>query len=114
MPETQSQEKKDMLRLCGADLRLVKAVPYKDPGNYVRVSERLAEDLARPEPSGAIWANQFDNVANRLGHYHTPGQEIWRQTGGRIAAFPCSVGTGGTLAGSGLGVRQKNREHEIR
>src|SRR3546814_18674308 len=80
MPETQSQEKKDMLRLCGADLRLVPAVPYRDPGNYVHVSQRIAEDLAKTEASGAIWANQFDNTANRDGHYRTTGPEIWAQT----------------------------------
>jgi len=105
MPETQSQEKKDTLRLCGADLRLVKAVPYKDPGNYVRVSERLAEELAATEPNGAIWANQFDNVANREGHRTTTAEEIWQQTGGRIDAFTCSVGTGGTLAGVAMGLK---------
>jgi cysteine synthase len=99
IPETQSQEKKDFLRMIGADLREVPAVPYKDPGNYVHVSRRLAEDLAKTEPNGAIWANQFDNVANRNGHYATTGAEIWRQTGGKVDAFICSVGTGGTLAG---------------
>lgn len=105
MPETQSQEKKDTLRLCGADLRLVKAVPYKDPGNYVRVSEKLAAELAASEPNGAIWANQFDNVANREGHRTTTAQEIWQQTGGHIDAFTCSVGTGGTLAGVAMGLK---------
>ena len=80
MPETQSQEKKDMLRLCGADLRLVPAVPYANPGNYVRYSGTLAEELAAKEPNGAIWANQFDNIANRDGHYRTTGPEIWEQT----------------------------------
>src|SRR5271170_2142475 len=99
MPETQSQEKKDMLRLCGADLRLVPAVPYADPGNYVRFSERLAGELAKTEPNGAIWANQFDNVANRQGHVETTAPEIWRQTDGTVDAFACSVGSGGTLAG---------------
>lgn len=108
MPETQSQEKKDMLRLCGADLRLVKAVPYKDPGNYVRVSERLAAELAETEPNGAIWANQFDNIANRAGHYATTGAEIWEQTGGRIDGFTCAVGTGGTLAGVGMALKERN------
>src|SRR5207249_11149524 len=92
MPETQSQEKKDMLRLCGAELRLVPAVPYKDPGNYVRVSGRLAEELARVEPNGALWANQFDNVANRRAHYETTGPEIWRQTDGKVDAFVASAG----------------------
>jgi cysteine synthase len=102
IPDTQSQEKKDMLRLCGADLREVPAVPYKDPNNYVHVSGRLAEELAASEPNGAIWANQFDNTANRMGHYRTTGPEIFRQTDGKIDGFICSVGTGGTLAGVGL------------
>jgi cysteine synthase A len=108
MPETQSQEKKDMLRLCGADLRLVPAVPYKDPNNYVRYSGRLAEELAKTEPNGAIWANQFDNTANRDGHYQTTGPEIWEQTDGRIDAFTCSVGSGGTLAGVGLALKERD------
>jgi cysteine synthase A len=108
MPETQSQEKKDMLRILGADLRLVPAVPYKDPNNYVKVAGRLAEELARSEPNGAIWANQFDNVANREGHYRTTGPEIWEQTGGRIDAFTCAVGTGGTLAGVGMFLKERN------
>src|SRR5438876_7508817 len=99
MPETQSQEKKDMLRLCGADLRLVAAVPYANPMNYVRYSERLAGEIASSETNGAIWANQFDNLANRRAHYETTGPEIWQQTGGTVDAFVCSVGTGGTLAG---------------
>jgi cysteine synthase A len=107
IPDTQSQEKKDMLRLCGADLREVPAVPYKDPNNYVHVSGRLAEELARTEPNGAIWANQFDNVANRDGHYRTTGPEIWRQTDGRVDGFICSVGTGGTLAGVAQYLREK-------
>jgi cysteine synthase A len=113
MPDTQSQEKKDMLRLIGADLRLVPAVPYKDPGNYVRVSERLAAELAASEPNGAIWANQFDNVANRQGHIETTGEEIWRQTGGRIDAFTCSVGTGGTLAGVGMALKEHRPDTAI-
>ncbi|MCL6608482.1 MAG: cysteine synthase A [Geminicoccaceae bacterium] len=108
MPETQSQEKKDMLRILGADLRLVPAVPYKDPNHYVKVAGRLAEELARSEPNGAIWANQFDNVANREGHYRTTGPEIWEQTGGRIDAFTCAVGTGGTLAGVGMFLKERN------
>lgn len=108
MPETQSQEKKDMLRLVGAELRLVPAVPYKDPNNYVKVAGRLAEELAKTEPNGAIWANQFDNVANREGHYRTTGPEIWEQTGGRIDAFTCAVGTGGTLAGVGMFLKERN------
>src|SRR5262245_61484841 len=107
MPETQSQEKKDMLRLCRAELRLVPAVPYRDPGNYVRVSERLAEELARSDPHGAVWANQFDNTANRRAHYETTGPEIWEQTGGAVDAFVASVGTGGTLAGVGLALKER-------
>ncbi|HYD64833.1 cysteine synthase A [Azospirillum sp.] len=108
MPETQSQEKKDMLRLIGADLRLVPAVPYKDPNNYVRCSGRLAEELAKTEPNGAIWANQFDNVANREGHRLTTGPEIWFETEGRVDAFTCAVGSGGTLAGVGLALKERD------
>ena len=99
IPETQAEEKMDALRLAGADLRPVPAVPYKDPNNYVKLSGRLAEELAQSHPHGAFWANQFDNLANRQGHYRTTGPEIWEQTGGRIDAFTCAVGTGGTLAG---------------
>jgi len=95
-----------MLRLCRAELRLVAAVPYKDPGNYVRVSERIAAELAQSEPRGAIWANQFDNVANRRAHYETTGPEIWQQTGGTVDAFVASVGTGGTLAGVGMALKE--------
>ncbi|MEK0081947.1 cysteine synthase A [Benzoatithermus flavus] len=113
MPETQSQEKKDMLRLIGADLRLVPAVPYKDPNNYVKLSGRIAEELAKTEPNGAIWANQFDNVANRMGHYRTTGPEIWEQTGGRVDAFTCAVGTGGTLAGVGMALKERNPNVKI-
>jgi cysteine synthase A len=108
MPETQSREKKEMLRLCGAELRLVPAVPYRDPGNYVRVSERLAAELAASEPQGAVWANQFDNVANREGHRATTGPEIWEQTGGRVDAFTCAAGTGGTIAGVGMALKERN------
>ncbi|MBB6255342.1 cysteine synthase A [Nitrospirillum iridis] len=108
MPETQSQEKKDMLRLIGADLRLVPAVPYKDPGNYVHVSRRIAEELAATEPNGAVWANQFDNLANREGHRATTGVEIWEQTDGKVDAFTCAVGTGGTLAGVALALKDRN------
>ncbi|MFO1154355.1 MAG: cysteine synthase A [Rhodospirillales bacterium] len=107
IPETQSQEKKDMLRLCGAEVREVPAVPYRDPENYVKVSGRLAAELAKTEPNGAIWANQFDNVANRQGHYQTTGPEIWRQTDGRVDGFVCAVGTGGTLAGVGLFLKEQ-------
>ncbi len=109
MPETQSQEKKDMLRLCGADLRLVPAVPYANPGNYVRYSERLAKEIAAVEPKGAIWANQFDNVANRRAHIETTGPEIWRQTDGKVDAFVASVGTGGTLAGTAIALKERSK-----
>jgi cysteine synthase A len=108
MPETQSQEKKDMLRLCGADLRLVAAVPYSNPMNYVRYSERLAAEIAASHPQGAIWANQFDNLANRQGHYETTGPEIWEQTNGKVDGFTCSVGTGGTLAGVAMALKERN------
>jgi cysteine synthase len=113
IPDTQSQEKKDMLRLCGADLREVPAVPYRDPNNYVHVSRRLAEELAKTEPSGAIWANQFDNVANRDGHYRTTGPEIWRQTDGKVDGFICAVGTGGTLAGVAAALKERNKAIKI-
>lgn len=113
MPETQTQEKQDMIRMCGAELRLVKAVPYKDPGNYVRVSERIAKELAETEPNGAIWANQFDNTANRDGHYRTTGPEIWRQTGGKVDGFTCAAGTGGTLAGVGSYLKEQNSDIQI-
>ena len=99
IPSTQAQEKKDALRLLGAELVEVPAVPYANPNNYVKVSGRLAERLARTEPNGAIWANQFDNVANRQAHVETTGPEIWEQTGGEVDGFICAVGTGGTLAG---------------
>ena len=102
MPETQSKEKIDFLRMIGADLRLVPAKPYRDPGNYVHVSRRLAEE------TGSVWANQFDNVANRDGHRDTTAQEIWQQTGGKVDAFTCASGSGGTLAGVALGLKAKN------
>jgi len=108
MPETQSQEKKDMLHLCGADLRLVPAVPYANPDNYVRYSERLATEIAAVEPKGAIWANQFDNIANRRAHIETTGPEIWEQTDGKVDAFVSSVGTGGTLAGIAMALKERN------
>jgi cysteine synthase len=108
MPETQSQEKKDMLRLCGADLRLVPALPYANPGNYVRYSEALAKEIAAKEPNGAIWANQFDNTANRDGHYRTTGPEIWEQTDGKVDGFTCSVGSGGTLVGVAMALKERN------
>jgi cysteine synthase A len=113
MPETQSQEKKDMLRLCGADLRLVPAAPYTNPNNYVRYSERLAAEIATQEPNGAVWANQFDNLANRRGHYETTGPEIWEQTQGKVDGFACSVGTGGTLSGAGTALKERNRDVKI-
>lgn len=113
IPETQSQEKKDMLRLAGADLRQVPAVPYKDPNNYVHFSRRLAEELAESEPNGAIWANQFDNVANRQGHVETTGPEIWAQTDGKVDGFICAVGTGGTLAGTAAALRERKPDIAI-
>jgi cysteine synthase A len=113
MPETQSMEKQDMLRLCGADLRLVAAVPYANPMNYVRYSERLAQEIAQQEPKGAVWANQFDNLANRQGHYETTGPEIWQQTDGKVDAFVASVGTGGTLAGVAIALKERNPKVRI-
>ncbi|MGB7098743.1 MAG: cysteine synthase A [Xanthobacteraceae bacterium] len=113
IPETQSQEKKDTLRLCGAELVEVPAVPYSNPNNYVKVSGRLAEQLAKTEKNGAIWANQFDNVANRQGHVETTGPEIWRQTDGKVDGFTCAVGTGGTLAGIGIALKSFNKAVRI-
>ena len=113
IPETQSQEKKDMLKLCGAELIEVPAAPYRDPNNYVKYSGRLADELAQTESDGAVWANQFDNVANRKGHIETTGPEIWRQTGGNIDGFVCSVGTGGTLAGIGMYLKSKRQKIKI-
>jgi cysteine synthase A len=107
IPDTQSQEKKDMLRLSGADVREVPAVPYSNPDNYVKISGRLAAEMAAAERNGAIWANQFDNVANREGHRATTGPEIWRQTAGRVDGFVCAVGTGGTLSGVGMFLKQQ-------
>ena len=107
IPETQSQEKKDMLRLAGAELVEVPAAPYKNPNNYVRYSGRLAEELAKTEPNGAIWANQFDNVANRMAHIIGTGPEIWEQTGGKVDGFICAVGSGGTLAGVGMALQPR-------
>ncbi|HEY1393381.1 MAG TPA: cysteine synthase A, partial [Methylibium sp.] len=106
IPQTQSQEKKDALRLCGADLREVPAAPYSDPNNYVHVAERLAAELARSEPNGVLYANQWDNLSNRDGHVRSTGPEIWQQTDGRIDGFTCAIGTGGTLAGVGLYLKQ--------
>jgi cysteine synthase len=113
IPDTQSQEKKDTLRLCGAELVEVLAVPYANPNNYVKVSGRLADQLAKSEPNGAIWANQFDNVANRDGHLQTTGPEIWNQTDGKVDGFTCAVGTGGTLAGVGIALKERNRSIKI-
>jgi cysteine synthase len=113
IPDTQSQEKKDMLRLQGAELIEVPAVPYSDPNNYVKLSGRLAEKLAHDHVQGAIWANQFDNVANRQGHIETTGPEIWTDTNGKIDGFVCSVGTGGTLAGVAIALKAKNPKIKI-
>jgi cysteine synthase A len=110
IPDTQSQEKKDMLRLCGAQLREVPAVPYSDPNNYVHVAQRLAQELAKSEPKGVLYANQWDNVSNRDGHYRSTGPEIWNQTDGRVDAFVCAIGTGGTLAGVGRYLKEKRRD----
>jgi cysteine synthase A len=113
IPETQSQEKKDTLRMVGADLIEVPAAPYSNPNNYIRYSGRLAEMMAKTEPYGAIWANQFDNLANRRGHYETTGPEIWEQTQGRIDGFVSAVGTGGTLAGVGMALKERNHNVKI-
>jgi cysteine synthase A len=113
IPDTQSQEKKDMLRLQGAELIEVPAVGYSDPNNYVKLSGRLAERLGKEHPQGAIWANQFDNIANRQGHFETTGPEIWADTKGTIDGFVCSVGTGGTLAGVGMALKAKNPKVKI-
>ena len=107
IPETQSQEKKDMLRLAGAELVEVPAAPYKNPNNYVRYSGRLAQELAKTEPNGAIWANQFDNTANRQAHIETTGPEIWAQTEGELDGFICAAGSGGTIAGMGMYLQPK-------
>ncbi|PWJ79453.1 cysteine synthase A [Pseudaminobacter salicylatoxidans] len=113
IPDTQSQEKKDALRLLGAELIEVPAVPYKNPNNYVKVSGRLAEQLAKTDSNGAIWANQFDNIANRDGHIRTTAQEIWTQTNGKVDGFVSAVGTGGTLAGVAAGLREKSRNVKV-
>ena len=113
IPDTQSQEKKDMLRLQGAELIEVPAVAYANPNNYVKISGRLAERLAKEHPQGAIWANQFDNVANRRGHYETTGPEIFAQTDGKVDGFTCAVGTGGTLAGVGMALKERNKNIKI-
>ena len=113
IPDTQSQEKKDTLRMVGAELIEVPAVPYSNPNNYVRYSGRLAEMLTKTEPHGAVWANQFDNVANHRGHYETTGPEIWEQTQGRIDGFVSAVGTGGTLAGVGMALKERDKRIKI-
>ena len=113
MPDTQSQEKKDALRISGADLRLVPARPYKDPNNYVRYSESLADELDKTHPGGVIWANQFDNVANRQAHFDTTGPEIWNQTKGQIDGFICAVGSGGTLGGISQYLKSQNPKIQI-
>ena len=113
IPDTQSQEKKDTLRLLGAELVEVPAVPYANPNNYVKVSGRMAARLAESDPNGAVWANQFDNVANREAHFRTTGPEIWEQTGGRVDGFVCAVGTGGTLAGVAAALRAHKPEVAI-
>ena len=110
IPKTQSQEKKDMLRLCGAELMEVAALPYRNPDNYVHVSERVAAERAKTEPNGALWANQWDNTANRNGHYKSTGPEIWKQTEGTIDGFTCAICTGGTLAGTGSFLKEKNKD----
>jgi cysteine synthase A len=113
IPRTQSQEKKDAIRLFGAELIEVDAVPYANPKNYVRYSGALAEERAKTEPNGAVWANQFDNVANRQGHYETTGPEIWEQTGGKVDGFICAVGSGGTLAGVAMALRERRPDVQI-
>lgn len=113
IPETQSQEKKDTLRLLGATLVEVPAVPYRNPNNYVKYSARLAETLAKTEPNGAIWANQFDNVANRQAHVETTAEEIWADTGGKVDGFCCAVGSGGTLGGVSMGLKAKRKDIQI-
>src|SRR6201992_946728 len=113
IPRTQSQEKKDAIRLLGAELVEVDAVPYANPGNYVKYSGALAEKLAKSEPRGAIWATQFDNVANRQAHIETTAQEIWTQTGGKVDGFVSAVGSGGTLAGVAIGLREHKSDIAI-
>lgn len=113
IPETQSQEKKDLLRLCGAELREVPAVPYANPENYVHAAERLAKELAGSEPHGVLYANQWDNLANRDAHYRTTGPEIWSQTDGRVDGFVCAIGTGGTLAGVAGFLKEQGRDVAI-
>ena len=113
IPDTQSQEKKDAIKFSGADLIEVPAVPYKDNNNYIKYSGRLAEKLNKEHENGAFWANQFDNIANREAHINTTGPEIWSQTNGKIDAFICAIGTGGTLSGVGSFLKSKNKEIKI-
>ncbi len=113
MPETQSQEKKDALRVIGCELKLVPALPYSNPENYIRKSQQIAQDLAKSHENGVLWANQFDNVANQMSHYNSTGPEIWEQTYGKVDAFTCAVGTGGTLSGTGLFLKEKNKNIKI-
>ncbi|MFQ5973885.1 MAG: cysteine synthase A [Alphaproteobacteria bacterium] len=110
IPENQTQEKMEMILLCGAELKPVPAAPYRNPNNFVHVSRRLAEELAKTEPHGVLWANQFDNTANRDFHYRTTGPEIWEQTDGKVDAFICAVGTGGTLGGVSEVLRERNKD----
>jgi cysteine synthase A len=113
IPDTQSQEKKDMLRLCGAELKQVPAVPYKNPDNYVHQAERFAKELAKSEPNGVLYANQWDNLSNRSGHARSTGPEIWEQTDGTVDGFTCAIGTGGTLAGVGIARKERNPDVKI-
>ena len=113
MPETQSQEKKDALKLIGCELRLVPALPYSNPGNYIRQSEEIAKMLGETNEKGVLWANQFDNIANQMSHYNSTGPEIWEQTNGAVDAFTCAVGTGGTLSGTGLYLKEQNNNIKI-
>ena len=113
IPETQSQEKKDMLRLCGVELKEVPAVPYNDSNNYVHVAERLAQEMAKTETNGVLYANQWDNTANRRAHLEGTGPEIWQQTGGKLDGFICSIGTGGTVAGVSMFLKEKNPDVQI-
>ena len=113
IPDTQAEEKKDMLRLAGADLREVPAVPYSNPENYVHVSQRIAGEMNDKHPQGAIWANQFDNTANRDAHIFGTGPEIWEQLNGKIDGFTCAVGTGGTLAGCGIALKERDKNVKI-
>ena len=113
MPETQSQEKKDALKLIGCELKLVPALPYSNPGNYIRQSEEIAKNLSKTSKNGVLWANQFDNIANRMSHFDSTGPEIWEQTIGKIDGFTCAVGTGGTLTGTGLFLKERNKNIKI-